>query len=248
MEVIKIHLEVRERPRRAAVYRQYETAGAWRRKLHPMIMAGAAALLLLIVLFGFNNGTMAHQFTSGRVDIRLSNDGATYSNGVNRTWVSPQNWAPGDELTAQLFIRDSGRNRVGVLLADWTNPTYGDPNLLSVVEVTSWRESGDAFGVNRAPLYAAVHDGDGDGRLSIWELINAGPVELGHLPDGNSSYRGGGGSTCSIDESGGVYVVEMSFRFMEEAGNEYQGAEASFDLQINAAGKYGSDSNSRGDR
>ncbi|MHB0915686.1 MAG: hypothetical protein ACYC4M_08405 [Thermoleophilia bacterium] len=234
MEAIKVHLEVRDWQYSAGVRRDNGGACRQRRIWRSAITATSAVTLMVAGFFGYSEMTMAHQFTKGKVDIQLSNDGITYSDGVTRTWVSPTNWAPGDELTAQLYISDTGKKAVESLLADWTNPAYGDPNLLDVVEVTSWRETADGLSVNRAPLYAVLYDDDGDGRLSLWELVNAGTISLG-LPAGYISSPGpdpvmSGG----IFPADGVYVVEMSFRFMEEAGNEYQGAAASFVLQITA--------------
>lgn len=182
------------------------------------------------------------KFTEGDVDIKLSNDGSAYTHGIGGTWVSPTNWAPGDELTASLYIRNDGPDDARQLFFDWVDPVYGSPNLLDKVEVTSWRETFGGSSVDRLPAGTAQCDTDGDGRLSLMELINAGGFIAAASPP-TSSKKTNGKVPAVMPANGQPYILEMTFYFREDAGNEYQGTSASFDLRVATMGTCtGSDS------
>lgn len=234
MEAIKVNLEIRERWLPMGETRIVPGATSSRNPWRPALMAAAAVLVLLAGFFGFSNRTMAMKFSEGDVDIRLSNDGTAYSHGVNGTWVSPANWAPGDELTARLFIRNDGPEDAAQAFFDWTNPVYGEPNLLDKVEVISWSESADGYSADRLSAYKSLCDSNGDGCVTVMELVNAGSFPLGtELADTSTNNRPSDKHTHAVlPANGQPYVIEMSFRFMEDAGNEYQDTTGAFDLRV----------------
>jgi len=269
MEAIKVNLQVRERRMAPPVTATAGAGGArpslgnggavdgmlpglavrnalagarrWQRRAALSLAAFglmAAGFLLL------DRDTMAHTFTEGKVDLKLSNDGGVFTDGVTGTWVSPDNWAPGDELTASLYIRNDGKERITLATVDWVNPGHGDPNLLDKVQVARWRESSGGSAVDRLAQYAPACDANGDGVLSAMELIEYGPIPL-EAPAAASGRRGSSSSGNVLAPGGDPYVIEMAFRFMEDAGNEYQGASGSFDLRVSAmGGDHGSDHDS----
>lgn len=208
----------------------------------------AAAAIIVTAYFAIDHRSMAHTFTEGRVDIKLSNDGAFFSDSVAGTWVSPGNWAPGDELTASLHIRNYGNDPIAQASVDWINPDFGDPNLLDKIQVRRWRESGSGGDIDRLAQYGSACDSNGDGVLSAMELIEYGSVPLG-VPSFTYGANAARSSGAALTPGGEAYVVEMTFRFMEDAGNEYQGASASFDLLVAASGggDHGSDDESGDD-
>jgi predicted ribosomally synthesized peptide with SipW-like signal peptide len=229
-----------------------------------MIIAAAAIITTGAGTFAYfsDNGTSnANTFTSGTLDVQLSNDGVGgWSNDVSATWVSPAGWAPGNSFVDSLTFRNVGTVAAHSGLIDFQNGGCDGPNMFEKIQVTSYAESfdgGTTYIENISGLVSVFGGVVPDGKLSLWELINGdtttpgtqspSPYDLAiytpHPTLGDQGAWGNGGSSAGeLDvlpfgnpdilpaNQGQVYIMKMEFKFMEEAGNAYQGVTCTMNI------------------
>jgi predicted ribosomally synthesized peptide with SipW-like signal peptide len=240
--------------------------------LFSLMMIGAAVALVgggTFAYFSDNGNSTTNLFTSGTLDVQLSNDGTgLWYDNVSGTWVSPAGWAPGDTFEAVLKFRNVGSVAAHSGLIDFQYGGCVSGNIFPKVEVLSYKESydngvtypieninptGPGTGLN------GVFDANGDGKLSLWELINGdaylngtqspSPYDLAiYTPQtiggGDGGAWGNGGTSAGeldvlpfgnpdiLPANGtGVYAMKMQFKFMEDAGSAYQGLSCTMDIQ-----------------
>lgn len=201
-----------------------------------------AAVLVLIAgatrsAFSDNATSYNNTFSSGTLDLKLSDADEGWSDAVSGTWNSPASWAPGDEVDATLHLYNSGTVSAEAVYANWNN--LRDPDGLSnVIEVTWLSDSTDPTTNNIQPFidrYDGVQ-GNHDGVLSLAELVagvgsarTPAPNQARFYADFDESY------THPVLPAGGTFDIKMKYKFMESAGNEYQGKTCQFDLTLQAA-------------
>lgn len=214
-----------------------------------------ASLLVIAVVAGLvGAGTWAffsdtgestgNTFTAGTLILELANEGGSWGEGVTATWQSPPGWAPGDELTNRIWLRNVGSVDGQVAYGDWANPDCGGgANLLDVTEVTEMTDSLDSFSANYVDLFVGVYDQNADGKLSLYELIvgdsfwpgSTSPWEEAFFTEGGDPWSEGGEPL--LPAGGAPFGIGMTFKFMEDAGDEYQGASCTFDLILKVTQK-----------
>jgi spore coat-associated protein N len=179
-----------------------------------------------------------NQFTSGTLNLKLADNDEGWSDGVTATWSSPSNWAPGEEVDVTIHLLNSGSIPVEAIYA-WFN-NLNDPNGLSnVIEVT-WLSDSTWLAENSIGPFRDRYDGlqgNNDGKLSLAELVNG--VGSANTPAPNQARFYGDLEetyvTPVLAANGGTFDIKMKYKFMETAGNEYQGTWATFDLTLQAA-------------
>lgn len=185
-------------------------------------------------------------FTAGTHDLQLSNDNTNWFNGVNSTWSSPSNWAPGDpEVSAWLYMKNIGSvgsdlvSIKGGNLAELDNG-YSEPegpsslnNIADHIYITAihYTELGvDLYG-NLVSYFATVF-GDGASPLTLTEFATS--------PYSMVFWIAGWPPTEDYLPANGARVekIKLGFTFESGAGNDYQSDIASFDLTVTAVQDY----------
>ncbi len=214
-----------------------------------------SVIVIALIAVGLGMGTMAYfsddpqatgnAFTAGDLNVKLW-DGSNWVDDIEGFW-DVDNWAPGDTFTRRLAFKNFGTVDAKVMLLDFNNYAGTPYSFWNVIEVNIFYEylSPDGGGYfNCAPLFATGYEwGDEEEPLTLHELI------IG-LPDGTTrqldDYELLFFDTVRADsnangenEFGGAYLaagaqgfIEIGFKFSEDAGNGYQNADCSFDLEL----------------
>ena len=170
--------------------------------------------------------TAAISITSGTVDLQLSiDDGASWHNGVSLSF--PDAWAPGDNYSFQVWTKNMGSSGLWALYVTGDN-LAGTGGLCDVIDITDVAYTDTCGWVHPAGgTYYATTFGD-----------NTTPLTLRELADGVSN--GDRMAFCWGDcatqgdylraKGARIQKLYIEFTFDANAGNEYQGKTASFDL------------------
>ena len=199
-----------------------------------LISLGVIAIVAAIAIGGtiayFSDTEKSHiTFTSGTVNLQLSKDnGASWHNGLS--FNLPNNWAPGDTYSIQVWTRNMGN--AGLFNLFVTGDKLAGPNLnladriyitdVAYTDTIGWVHPGGG-------TYYADNNifGGSDGKLSLRELANG-------LTNGKKMNFCWGGPEDKIDylpaNGSRIQKFYIEFTFDPEAGNEWQGKSVSFDL------------------
>ena len=205
-----------------------------------IVVIGMLALAMGIGTYSYFTSTKSSTgniFTAGSLNLQLADDNEGWGDGVTATWASPSGWAPGDNVTGLIYLRNTGSVAAEAVYAWWHN--LADPNGLSnVIEITWWSDS-TWPSYNCVPDFL-VYDANHDGNLTLAELVNGlshyngektpDPNQARFYADYDESYT----NPVLQANAGNVFWLNMTYHFMETAGNEYQGASATFDLTFDA--------------
>ena len=216
------------------------------RKANVTILASILAITLVAVAAGA--GTMANfsdtetstenTFTAGTLNMQIKDSDEEWRDGsVTASWQSPDGWAPGETFTTGVIsLKNTGNIDINYLFTTFYNYAYDDSDLASVIEVVAYKEFIPGFGwidsmQPTQDLWAGV--GDNIRPLTLRELIDASWV-------GDTTWvdycTGDGYDTVPLGtpaiKVGGTYQLKLTLKFMETAGNEYQGDTCSFDIEF----------------
>ena len=162
-------------------------------------------------------------FTAGTLDLKLW--GSSWEDNVIGTWVSPANWAPGEEVSATLKMKNVGTIGAYWLYIGIKTPVVGD--LRSQVNITEFVIEELWGGYNHVGWMS-------DSTYSPWVIANDGYLTLEEF----GMYAGTGtpyGFMAYGDDilgPSGELTLRMTFVFNPNAGNEYQGASSNFELTV----------------
>ena len=217
----------------------------------------ASLVIIGILGFALGLGTYAYffdtadstgnTFTAGTLDLQVRDSDEGWGDSVSGTWCTPSNWAPGEYFEAWIEMRNIGSIGVTHIRVRGTNleesvDGFADHIFLKTVIYSEyWNYSSNTPGTTRneynitnAIIQYYGMDTNNDGKISLKEFITwcntysmlffEGPWESGE------PYLNPGGAKPQ--------VLRLGFLFDPEAGNDFQGATASFDLQIWAAQSY----------
>jgi spore coat-associated protein N len=173
-------------------------------------------------------------FTAGTIDLLLRNDAiGDWANGVTATWSS-SNFAPGEEVTAELrfknvgttgawVVRVGGENLVETDIGDPADPDIADKIVISNIY---YSELGVYYGGPGMTAWYEGVFGNGDGVFTLREFVTSSYSMVFWIGDHPPTeyYLPPGGAR--------VEMLKMTFKFMEDAGNEYQGDVVSFDIKV----------------
>lgn len=227
-----------------------------KRILESIFIIGLLALALGVGTYAYFSdiGTSSdNTFSSGTMDLRL--DGY---NNVVATWASPTNWSPGKTVTSEMTLTNVGNVYAETMLFDFKDLVITDggsdgSDLSTKIYVTDWdfyKDGAWVSGPGDFYMWLFDVDGNNDGHCSLYELTIAPnytpymwecPLEdLTLIEDKDSSgditYGDIVRTPAGAPESSGVCDawsgIRMTFEFDPNAGNEYQGDTASFDLEV----------------
>ena len=202
------------------------------------------ASLIIIGILGFALGwgtysyfsdtgySYDNTFTAGTIDLQLRNDlVGDWADEVTATWSSP-NFAPGENVTAELRMKNIGTTgawvvRIGGEDLVETDADGGTTNIADKIVITEiyYSENGVYQPWNLVGYYEPIF-GDGDGTFTLREFVES-PYSMvfwigSHPP--TEYYLPPNGAR--------VEMLKMTFQFLEDAGNDYQGDSVSFDLKV----------------
>jgi len=168
-------------------------------------------------------------FTAGTLDLVLSDDDETDLNGVTATWLSPANWAPGDEVTATLTTRN-----LGSIGCYWyyfgISALTGDTAFADQIHVTKFLVTIDGWSYDMIAWMPTQGPWNGGAPLTLAEFAQwAGTA----TPYGVVLW----GDNVIAPTSGNSVDVEMVLKFNPDADNEHQEKTCSFDVKIFGAQK-----------
>lgn len=173
-------------------------------------------------------------FTSGEIDLKLSNDNNNYYNGVTYTWETPSNWAPGETYTDTIYLKNAGNTDGMLLLIDFQKGDNWDQDFAKMIDVevggTGWFNnnwySASAWGGNGSLV--ATTDIDWSEEDTKWDLIIFENYEDmtgdGLTPD--DIYNG------TLLAPGESHGFGMRFTFNESAMNDLQNSETELDVEF----------------
>jgi len=164
-------------------------------------------------------------FNAATVNVRLSLDGTTWQDSL--TVTTPSDWAPGDTMTLEVYVRNIGTGGSMMMSVDGSKVSGSDAlasNInITTLDATEW-PVGDYMG---APMsYWSPIFGDGDGFLTLREFIDspfAAKFWVGSHPPTQDYLQPAGGT---------VQRLMLVFAFNSYAGNSLQGLSYTFDLEI----------------
>ncbi|WP_243864319.1 CalY family protein [Paenibacillus castaneae] len=203
-------------------------------KKNLLLSVGSLALGVALVTgaifsdFSSSGEVKDNKFTAGTLTMDLGDAANTAK------WVSPENWAPGEEITSTLNIKNTGNvdaHHIYFGFKDVNNGGgFNNVNLLDKIIVTSITETVDgvATGVDSAPSIDS-QIGNGDGVLTLKEFSDFMQNGYGYYTVDDS---GDGAILKAGDED--EYSLTLTLKFANDAGNDYQGTTAGFTLMVNA--------------
>jgi len=215
--------------------------------MNKKILASIFVIGMLALAMGY--GTYSY-FSSTRTSAgNTFTAGILSMSGVTRSFSCPSGWAPGDSFTATWDLTNDGNIVIKYLAVDIHNYD-GTADLASVIEVTEFKEYIPGYGwIDNLGLAQNYQGSVGDlvSPLTLKELMQsyfapepantAGYVQdefggwVRHTSDWITGYGydtvPAGTPAISV---GGTYELLLTFKFMESAGNAYQGATAHMDI------------------
>ena len=227
------------------------------------VMLGAGTF----AYFSDSATSRSNVFSTGTIDLILSNDLVNwgqpgYGDDVTATWSSPTNWAPGDLVDANVYVKNTGSIDVNGLLSkiSLTGALAGctanvNCGLADMIDMTEYNDdtsvgSGANF-VNTyfMPLYDTGGPGapaTPDNHLSLAEWDNAhraAPADAydtawycdgsGPAPSNLPCVLANGVPTNKGTPANPYFFIHIQWQLRADAGNAYQGTSATMKLKIN---------------
>jgi predicted ribosomally synthesized peptide with SipW-like signal peptide len=194
-----------------------------------LLLIGAVAAVIggATMAYFSSSETVGVSSTAGTVDLQLSKDGGTtWYDGNTMTWSTPANWAPGDTATLVVTMRNVGSSGALMLGVGGEN-LGGTHGLVDVIHITAFDATeytpSDYMGTPIS-YWAGIFDGGEP--LTLREFVES--------PYSGMFWEGAHPPTTDyLDPNpSDLKRFKITFEFDPAAGNEYQGATASFDLKF----------------
>ena len=193
-----------------------------------LVIGATLALIGATIAYFSSSETVSVSSDAGTMDLQVSKDGGTtWYDGNTMTWSTPASWAPGDTATLVVTVRNVGSSGALMLGVGGEN-LGGTAGLVDVIHITDFDAT--EFGLTDymgAPMtYWEPIFGDGDGTLTVREFVDS--------PYSGKFFEGWPPLTTDYLDPNASEVkrFKITFEFDPDAGNEYQGATASFDLKF----------------
>jgi predicted ribosomally synthesized peptide with SipW-like signal peptide len=202
-----------------------------------LLVIGAAVSLIggATIAYFSSSETVGVSSTAGTMNLQVSKDnGSTWHDGNTMTWSTPAGWAPGDTATLEVAVRNVGSSGALVLGVGGQNlgGTLGLVDVIHITEIdateygySDWMGAPMSYWKDAGPPGSKM-DANDDDVVTLREFVDW-PYSAKFfegLPPLTTDYLDGNGSEAKR--------FKISFEFDPAAGNEYQGATASFDLKF----------------
>jgi predicted ribosomally synthesized peptide with SipW-like signal peptide len=212
----------------------------------------ASIFVIGLLAFAMGYGTYSYFSSTKTSTDNTFTAGILSMSTVTRSFSCPSGWAPGDSFTATWSLTNDGTIDIKYLAVDIYNYRYTVADLADVIDITEFKEyiQGHGWIDNLVdPQHYQVLVGDGASPLTLKELMQSyifgtEPLTSGGVWDefGNRVYHvtdwiTGYGydivppGTPAI-AVGGTYILKLTFKFLESAGNAYQDATAKIDISF----------------
>lgn len=188
-----------------------------------VLLVAALAGAGTFAYFSDDEISSANTFTAGTLDLKLSNDGSAYTDGVSGSWVSPANWAPGETEDGVIKCTNTGSVDSHHLYFDFN--LTDDSNMADQIIVTNVQERFNTHTSGNQVANMAAQVGS-DSVLTLAELCGANWYTYDNLSGSDDEVLAAG------DQKDYDFIVQ--FKFDEAAGNPFQGDSCSFDVTLNA--------------
>jgi len=181
--------------------------------------------------FSSTKKSVENVFTAGTINLQLKDADEDWRDTVYHTWSSPSGWAPGQEVVAELFMRNTGSTGVKLVGIHGEN-LNGAGGLADKVLLTTimYTENSVYLYGNLIGYYTGVFDANSDGKVTLREFVESPYTAcfwIGNPPsDDRPDYLPPNGARWE--------AVKLGFTFDSTAGDEYQNTWASFDLRVTA--------------
>jgi hypothetical protein len=193
-----------------------------------VVLLLSAAMLTTGAFAYFTTQTrnVAGNIQSGTLDLKIygvapSQDCPAFGSGLygtSGTLWNYQNLAPGDEVDGKLCMENTGTLDIAQILFHWQGLP---PALAEHLLITSLYNSQTG---EELPNYVAYYDSNHDGKMSLMELFNGN--------GGGVQEYWVGGLPIFLPTSAPVQWVEYTFVFDPASGNDLQGLDFDYTLQI----------------
>lgn len=207
------------------------------------LMLGTMMIVLVCALVG--GATFAYfsdtatntgnTFTAGTLNMVMSDDNETDQDNLTATWVSPTNWAPGQEVTGTIAFKNTGSIKAQHIYFGFYNLLsngQGDgTNLMDKIIVTNLTEKFNNTTVPNAVAAVEQQVGNKDGILTLRELAGFHTGADGYYTWDNKS---GDGTLLAANSAISDYSLSFTFQFDPGAQNEYQRDTAGFTFKARA--------------
>jgi spore coat-associated protein N len=206
-----------------------------------IITSLAVIVIVTGVAFGVTGAWFTDQedsddnmFTAGTLDMKLSNDGSSYSDGVTATWTSPSNWAPGETVDGTLYFTNSGSIDIMQMAINFnTTNTDGDNDGSEMDEqiiVTKWIETHNGTEGEDQVAFVEQHCGTKNDILTLAELNDCnffgqgtGPITSDNVSDPNGDILMEGGDKKDFE-------LDLEFKFATSSDDSFQGDSCKLDI------------------
>ncbi len=202
-----------------------------------LLVIGAVAALIggATTAYFSSSETVGVSSNAGTMDLQVSKDGGTsWEDGNTMTWSTPASWAPGDTATLVVTMRNVGSSGALMLGVGGEN-LGGSGGLVDVIHITEFDATefggGDYMGIpmsywgNAGPVGSKM-DANDDDVVTLREFVD--------WPYSGKFFEGWPPLTTDYLDPNASEIkrFRITFEFDPTAGNEYQGATASFDLKF----------------
>ena len=212
----------------------------------------ASIFVIGLLAFAMGYGTYSYFSSTKTSTDNTFTAGILSMSTVTRSFSCPSGWAPGDSFTATWSLTNDGTIDIKYLAVDVYNYRYTVADLADVIDITEFKEWIPGYGWidNLAdPQHYQQLVGDGVEPLTLKELMQSYIVGLEPLGSGGvwdefgnrvnhvTDWITGHGydivpaGTPAI-AVGGTYILKLTFKFLESAGNAYQNATAKIDISF----------------
>jgi len=190
----------------------------------------ASVMTMVMVAMAAGAGTMAYfsdtatssgnTLSAGTYDIKLW--GSSWEDSVSGTWTVTD-WAPGEEYTATLYIKNTGTLKVVTMSIKPSALTNSDPSnpmsAMIIIEEFTVAKPGKVMSHMESWMESIF--GNGDGKFTLQEFYES-PYWFYTGPEDGAINPGAEG------------YITFKFKFDDGAENQYQGDSCTFTLTINA--------------
>ncbi|HUU63929.1 MAG TPA: TasA family protein [Dehalococcoidia bacterium] len=206
-----------------------------------MVIAVAVAIVAggTMAYFSDTEKSTGNVMTAGTLNMTIADNNEGWNNGVPVTasWQSPSGWAPGETFTTGVIsLRNVGSIPINYLFTTYYNYSYTVADLAKVIEVVEYNEYIPGYGwidsmQPTQDLWKLV--GDNLQPLTLKELILASWVGdttwVDYCTGDGYDVVPAGNPAIPV---GGTYQIYLVLKFADAAGNSYQGASCSFDIEF----------------